>query len=154
MQLGYTSENGVESNSEIEEIVQQWKEVFTLADQKLKEKNYEEFEAFKKYKNEWEEAKDAPQIKRADIKLSPKHEERVMDNLNKDLDGPVKIGTIIGAGIGAVVGCLAGIAGWPAGIIGGGGVGATVGAAIGAGSVLIFKIVIRLKSKRAHASNN
>ena len=147
--LGYTSENGIESNSEMEEIVQQYKEVFTLADQKLKEKNYEEFEAFKKYKKEWEEAKDAPKIKRADIKLSEKQEGRIMDKLKKDLDGPVKIGTIIGAGVGAVVGGLAGIAGGPAGIIGGGGVGATVGAAIGAGSVLIYKIAIRLvKSKR------
>ena len=107
--LGYTSKDGVESNSEIEEIVQRCKEVFTLADQKLKEKNYEEFEAFKKYKKEWEEAKDAPQIKRADIKLSPKQDERVMDELKKDLEGSVKTASIIGAGIGAVVGCLAGI---------------------------------------------
>ena len=147
--LGYTFQDGEGSNSEMEEIVQQLKEVFTLVDQKLKENNYEELEAFKNYKRELEEAKNVPQIKQANIKLSEKQEGRIMDKLKKDMDGPVKMGTIIGAGIGAVVGGLAGIAGGPAGIIGGGGVGATVGAAIGAGSVLIFKMAIRLKSKRA-----
>ena len=145
--LEYTSQDVEGSNSEMEEIVQQLNEVCIIAAQKLKENNYEELEAFKTYKRELDEAKIAPQIN-ANIKLSQKHEERMMEKLKKDMEGPVKVASIIGAGIGVVVGCLAGIAGGPAGIVGGGGVGATVGAAIGAGSVLIYKLAMRLKSKR------
>ena len=149
--LGYTSEDEdeVTPNSELIEILVQVNEVTTLANQILKEKNDEVQEAIKKYKRELEEAKNAPQIMQADITLSQKQEERMMDKFKKDMEGPVKIGSIIGAGVGAVVGCLAGIAAGPAGVATGGIAGGAVGGAIWANLVLIYKLVKRQKSKYA-----